>query len=110
MDFGDILSQWDSIQKNHVPKNKGPQICRKKANAPTKEEKEAARQGYSYEQIMDQNSQKRINPMELWLRRYGTVDKDKAFEENVRQEKLNDINYLKTLAPEATIDLHQLTR
>lgn len=69
MDFGDILSQWDSIQKNHVPKNKGPQICRKKANAPTKEEKEAA-----------------------------------------RQEKLNDINYLKTLAPEATIDLHQLTR
>ena len=37
MDFGDILSQWDSIQKNHVPKNKGPQICRKKANAPTKE-------------------------------------------------------------------------
>ncbi len=22
MDFGDILSQWDSIQKNHVPKNK----------------------------------------------------------------------------------------
>lgn len=110
MDFGDILSQWDSIQKNHVPKNKGPQICRKKANAPTKEEKEAARQGYSYEQIMDQNSQKRINPMELWLRRYGTVDKDKAFEENARQEKLNDINYLKTLAPEATIDLHQLTR
>lgn len=66
MDFGDILSQWDSIQKNRVPKNKGPQICRKKANAPTKEEKEAVRQGYSYEQIMDQNSQKRINPMELW--------------------------------------------
>lgn len=59
---------------------------------------------------LDQNSQKRINPMELWLRRYGTVDKDKAFEENARQEKLNDINYLKTLAPEATIDLHQLTR
>ena len=45
MDFGDILSQWDSIQKNHVPQNKGHQICRKKANAPTKEEKEAARQG-----------------------------------------------------------------
>ena len=110
MDFGDILSQWDSIQKNHVPKKKGPQICRKKANAPTKEEKEAARQGYSYEQIMEQDSKKRINPMELWLRRYGTVDKDKAFEENARQEKLNDINYLKTLAPEATIDLHQLTR
>lgn len=110
MDFGDILSQWDSIQKQSAQKKKGPQVCRKKANAPTKEEKEAARQGYSYEQIMEQDSKRRINPMELWLRRYGTVDKDKSFEESERHEKLRDINYLKTLAPEATVDLHQLTR
>ncbi|MGN0728082.1 Smr/MutS family protein [Treponema sp.] len=109
MDFGDILSQWDSIQ-SQKPQHKKNQVSHKKANAPTKEEKEALRQGYSYEQIMQNESKQRINPMELWLRRYGTVDKDREIEENARLEKLNNINYLKSIPPEATLDLHQLTR
>ena len=51
MDFGDILNQWEGRQRAK-PKSKQNQVSHKKANAPTKEEKEAARQGYSYEQIM----------------------------------------------------------
>lgn len=109
MDFGDILSQWDNSQKKQPPR-KGTQVSHKKANAPTKEEKEAARQGYSWEQIMEQDSKKKMNPMEIWLNRHGTVDKDKISEEAEKNERLHNIDYLKSLAPEATIDLHQLTR
>lgn len=109
MDFGDILNQWDDSQKKK-PQPKGKQVSHKKANALTKEEKEAARQGYTYEQIMDQNRKKRMNPMDIWLNRHGTVDKDKISEEASRNEKMNDINYLKSLTPGAVIDLHQMTR
>lgn len=109
MDFGDILNQWEGAQKKSS-RVKQPQVSHKKANAPTKEEKEAARQGYSWEQIMEQDSKKRMNPMDIWLNRHGTVDKDKISEEAERNERLNDIEYLKSLAPEAVIDLHQMTR
>lgn len=108
MDFGDILNQWENTQK--APKRKQSQVSHKKANAPTKEEKEALDQGYTWEQIMLQDSKKRMNPMDIWLNRYGTVDKDKINEEIQRKEKFTDIEYLRLLKPEAVIDLHQLTR
>ena len=52
----------------------------------------------------------KINPMTMWLRRYGVVDKD-AEEEKI-QAKMNqlDRNYLRNMAPEASIDLHGLTK
>ena len=58
MDFGDILNQWEGGQKKQ-PAKKQAQVSHKKANAPTKEEKEAARQGYSWEQIMDRTEKSR---------------------------------------------------
>lgn len=109
MNFADILNQWEGSQKKK-PVQKQSQVSHKKANAPTKEEKEAARQGYTWEQIMEQDSKKKMNPMEIWLNRHGVMDKDKITEEAERNEKLNNLDYLKSLAPEATIDLHQLTR
>jgi len=109
MDFQDILNQWDNSQKKK-PAPKGPQVSHKKANAPTKEEKEARRQGYTYEQIMEMDSKKQRNPMEIWLQRHGTVDKDKISDEQERNKKLNNLEYLKSISPEATLDLHQLTR
>lgn len=112
MDFGDILGEWDKKQNEsaHGGSNKGPQVSHKKANAPTAEEKEAARQGYTPEQVMAQESKEKINPMEMWLRRYGTVDKDAAAESYAEQTKMQSREYLRELKPEARIDLHGLTR
>ncbi len=110
MDFGDILNQWDDSQKKSRNQKKGPQVSHKKANAPTREEKLAMKQGYTYEQIMEQERNRRINPMDMWLNRYGTVDKDKVQEEVEKNERMNNLEYLKSIPPDATIDLHQLTR
>lgn len=98
MDMGDILNQWDSIQKNQKKKEKEisrQQVSLKKANAPDPEEKARA-------------TEIRINPMELWLRRYGTIDKDKIAEEQNERSKYYDRNYLLNMAPEAHLDLHGL--
>ena len=47
MNFGDILNQWDDVQRSEKQKAKekpkAPQVSHKMANAPTKEEKEARR-------------------------------------------------------------------
>ena len=98
MDMGDILNQWDSMQKNQIKKQKEDnknQVSHKKANAPTPEEK-------------TRSAEPRINPMELWLRRYGTVDKDKIAEEQEARSKLYDRTYLLNMKPEAFLDLHGL--
>lgn len=108
MDMNDILNQWDQIQKDKVQKQKMSghnQVSHKKANAPTKEEKELARG-----KIIDFEAEnnKSINPMELWLRRYGTIDKDKIKEEADERIKQTDFNYLRAMKAEARIDLHGL--
>ncbi|MCR5607127.1 MAG: Smr/MutS family protein [Treponema sp.] len=112
MDFGDILAQWDEESKKSSKKQqqKGPQVSHKKANAPTKEEKEAMRQGYSYEQQMKADAKKEINPMEAWLRRYGTVDKDAVADEYNESLKMRSREYIRNMTPEARIDLHGLSR
>lgn len=110
MDMNDILNQWDKIQSEKVRKQKESgknTVSHKKANAPTAEEKALAAEKDFEAQIKAQNS-KSINPMEMWLRRYGTIDKDKIAEENEQLNKENDRNYLLSLKPEARIDLHGL--
>lgn len=111
MDFGDILNQWDNQQKDAARKQKESgrsQISHKKANAPTKEEKEALR-AKSDDAIFAENS-KKINPMEFWLRRYGTVDKDKIADEQAEHIRENSRSYLVDMKVEARLDLHGLTR
>ena len=120
MDFGDILNQWSDIQKNEKikakEKSKVPQVSHKMANAPTPEEKLArkraklAAESRTYEAQMEEDAKKQINPMELWLRRYGVTDKDKAAEEYEERTKMENREYLRTMRPEARIDLHGLTR
>jgi DNA-nicking Smr family endonuclease len=108
MDFGDILDQWDKQQKNAVKKQKESgksQVSGKKANAPTPEEKAAARG-----RINDPGFDKHINPQEAWLRRYGTVDKDKIADEAEELARTNSQQYLKKLPVEARLDLHGLTQ
>ena len=59
---------------------------------------------------MEEDSKKKINPMELWLRRYGTVDKDKVIEQYQQNQKLQSHDYIKNMPVDAYLDLHGLTR
>lgn len=110
MDMNDILNQWDNYQANQVKKQKESgknQVSHKKANAPTPEEKARALEK-DFEAQMRKDNEKRINPMEMWLRRYGTIDKDKIAEEDEIRNRETDRNYLINMAPEARLDLHGL--
>ena len=104
MDMGDILAQWDDIKRQEKKlareQEKSPQISHKKANAPTKEERIIEKS--------KSNNQPQINPMEYWLSRYGTVDKDKIAEENLEWNRQKDREYVLNMKPEAYLDLHGL--
>lgn len=120
MDFGDILNQWNDIQQSErvsiKNKAKRQQVSHKMPNAPTPEEKAAKKraklqaEGRTYEAQMEEDAKKTINPMELWLRRYGVTDKDKEQAEYDERTKMESREYLRTMPPEARIDLHGLTR
>ena len=61
MNMEDILNQWDAIQsekKKKSPAENKNQVSHKKANAPTKEEKELAAERDFEEKIRQQNSRK----------------------------------------------------
>ena len=110
MDMGDILAQWDNIQSDKAKKQKESgknTVSHKKANAPTPEEKALAKEKDFEAKLRAENS-KEINPMELWLRRYGTIDKDKLAEEQYERTKEQDRNYILNMKPEARLDLHGL--
>ena len=104
MDMGDILDQWDNLKKKEKAatreKQKQPQVSHKKANAPSKDERVI--------QKAQASKQPQINPMEYWLNRYGTVDKDKIAEESVERTKQQDREYVLNMRPEAYLDLHGL--
>lgn len=110
MDMNEILAQWDKIQKNQSKKEKElskNQVSHKKANAPSAEEKAAAIEKKFEKELQIQN-EKKVNPMEMWIRRYGLVDKDKIEEETYERNKEHDRNYLLNMKPQARIDLHGL--
>ncbi len=110
MDMGDILAQWDNIQADKVKKQKESgrnTVSHKKANAPSPEEKALAQEKDFEAKLRAENS-KQINPMELWLRRYGTIDKDKLAEDQYERTKEQDRNYILNMKPEARLDLHGL--
>lgn len=100
MDMGDILAQWDNIKKQEKKAAReavrAPQVSHKKANAGEKAP------------VTKPKSQPKINPMEYWLNRYGTVDKDKIAEESVERTKQQDREYVLNMKPEAYLDLHGL--
>lgn len=121
MNFEDILNQWENQQRKAAaaPKKKPVQISRKMANAPTPEEKAARKRENAiargeivskYDEIMESQAKERINPMEMWLRRYGTTDKDKENDQYEERSRMESREYLRTMKPEARIDLHGLTR
>ena len=110
MDMGDILNQWDNLQKKEKAaareKSKAPQVSHKKANAPTKEEKLLEQERSAIKKSSEEKPT--ANPMEIWLRKYGTIDKDKIAEEHQERTKQQDREYVLNLKPEAYLDLHGL--
>ena len=110
MDMGDILNTWDKMQAADKRKKKETvknQTSHKKANAPTLEEKAHAAEK-KFEEEMKRDNSRQVNVMEMWLRRYGTIDKDKIAEEQEERAQLYDRNYLINMKPEAHLDLHGL--
>ncbi|WP_428769721.1 Smr/MutS family protein [Treponema sp. HNW] len=98
MDFADILAQWEKEQQNG--RKKGIQVKREPGAAPVSRS----------EDRQDADNQKRINPMDLWMRRYGVVDKDAAFERMEEKRRYSSAASIKKLPFEAQLDLHGLTR
>lgn len=110
MDMNEILNAWDNFQKKEKNRKKEEsrvQISHKKANAPTKEEKALAEEN-NLDFLIEKENSKKINPMELYLRRYGVVDKDKIQEREEEKNRFNNREYLINMKPEAAIDLHGL--
>lgn len=113
MDMNDILNQWEKIKRQEKSNGKKPspqsQVSHKKANAPSLEEKELAKAIKSekaFEKQIKEQNERHINPMEQWLRLYGTVDKDKIAEEHQETSKMANRQYLINMKPEARLDLH----
>lgn len=110
MDFGDILDEWD----RETAKPRG------KKNIKADEKKQAAREvnaGSSGDSAPSADvssrdaSSQRANPMDIWLRRYGTVNKDSLLEAEEGQEsKAEERRRLRAMKCEAVVDLHGLTR
>ena len=48
--------------------------------------------------------------MEMWLSRYGVIDKDKSIEQYEQSQKLKSHEYVKDMPVDAYLDLHGMTR
>lgn len=118
MDFGDILNQWDQLcskeEAERKEKARGTNKPRPRLPNAPRLEKNAGDQSLEIEEIdietEDENALPRVNPMDLWLRRYGVVDKDSLAKEVEERERGQNREYLKKLPCGAKIDLHGLTR
>ena len=93
MDFEQILNQWD----RQTQRPYGKKRMRKDAKNP-------AAVAYAVE-----NTQT-LNPMDYWVRRYGIYDKDADNSENISFfDNLAEKRRLRTMRPQAEIDLHGMT-
>ena len=120
MDFGDILNQWDDLCRQEEAEKKAKARGTNKPrprlpNAPRLEKTESSKTLVIETQWADSEPEEetelpRVNPMDLWLRRYGVVDKDSLAQEVAERERGQNREYLKKLPFGAKIDLHGLTR
>ena len=92
--FGDILDEWDKI----TGKPYGKKQIKKDEHSNKK----------NHKILIKEDNSKKINPMEMWLRRYGVEDKD-------AQEDFTSVDYarqrktLRDMHCEDEIDLHGMT-
>ena len=120
MDFGDILNQWDDLCRQEEAEKKAKARGTNKPrprlpNAPRLEKTESSKTLVIETQWADSEPEEEtelpsVNPMDLWLRRYGVVDKDSLAQEVAERERGQNREYLKKIPFGAKIDLHGLTR
>ena len=111
--FADILEAFEKMEKEGKTQKKSTgQEWRYKKKEPTKttEKIENEKKQRGQAQRKEDVSKQKIDPMTLWLRRYGVVDKDAEEEKQKQRTSQLDRNYIKSMAPEASIDLHGLTK
>ncbi len=108
MDFGDILNQWDELcaQEKRTKKGGDNRPRQRLPNAPRVEKSE----GGGEPRTQAEDALPQVNPMDLWLRHHGVVDKDALAQEAEERERNQSREYLKRLPIGARIDLHGLTR
>lgn len=93
-DFGAILDEWEKITGKPYGKKKIKKD--EHSNKKTQEVK------------TKEDNTKKINPMEMWLRRYGVEDKD-AQEESASVDYSKQRKILREMRCEDEIDLHGMT-
>jgi DNA-nicking Smr family endonuclease len=109
VNFGDILDEWDRETAKPCGKKKIREAEKRSAETASSASPGGATQATG--KPVSDDSTRRVNPMDAWLRRYGTVDKDSEL--SLSQETVNPAEArrkLRSMKPEAIIDLHGLTR
>ncbi|MGI5174581.1 Smr/MutS family protein [Treponema sp. OMZ 840] len=113
MDFADILEEWE--RKTSMPYRHEKHRDDKKIRAVIDSKKNTAETGGAAQRLQasqrsPQDSQRRVNPMDFWMRRYGVFDKDAEYERSEQRRKLLSAAQIKKLPSDAELDLHGLTR
>ena len=93
--FGDILNEWDRIT--------GKPYGRKQIKKDKQSNKDVQ------DRLIKEENKKKVNPMELWLRRYGVDDKD-ARDASACRDYAMERKMLRDMRHEDEIDLHGMTR
>ncbi|GAB1481856.1 Smr/MutS family protein [Treponema sp.] len=106
MDFGAVLDDWDRLTAKSAGKKSIRDDEKKKLQASLDEKENPPLAEIGAGKI---GNEKLVDPMTAWLRVNGVMDKD-AEEEDSIQNAAAKRRYLRAKAPDATIDLHGLTR
>lgn len=110
MDFGDILDEWEKETSKPYGKKRLADDRRREVASGDRSREGAARDNKT--KVREAGvSERRVNPMEMWLRRYGVEDKDSAAEASPEAETpAMRRKRLRAMKPDAIIDLHGLAR
>lgn len=119
MNFGDILNEWDKETAKPYGKKKLARDERRDLAAAREDDPDSLSSSSSGPQSPSGAGRQksagsdsaRANPMDVWLRRYGTCDKDTEMESSPESvSPAERRRRLHSMRPEAVLDLHGLTR
>ena len=113
MDFGKILDDWDSYQKQERNAQKESK-AQQESNAQQESKKSSQKPPSPQKTEVRHGPRPGTSPNDYlnhWLVLHGTQDKDSSGLESDddRQARIQNAQRLRNLAPEATIDLHGKT-
>ncbi len=109
MGFGDILDEWERSTSRAYGKKKMARDARASKEERAPQGDNAAPREAQRGAPRAQDDPPRANPIDVWLRRHGTVDKDEA-EEVAVVGAAEERRRLRAARAEATIDLHGCNR